>query len=207
MLTRLIVESSDWSAVETIPLVAPSRDFRAMKLQLEAMAAGRRRDSTVATAAADELERLAGEAGQHPLAQTIITLQAREARGLAAHAAGDESRVVDLMNAAVAIEDSIEALSQPPYPIVPAHELYGTILMEMNRPAEAAKQFMETLKRTPGRPMAIHGLARAAELLGDSQTARARYSEFLDLWKNADKDRPELAVAQRYLSVSQSAPR
>ena len=47
----------------------------------------------------------------------------------------------------------------------------------------------------------------AAELLGDSQTARARYTEFLDLWKNADKDRPELAVAQRYLSVRQSAPR
>jgi tetratricopeptide (TPR) repeat protein len=207
MLTRLIVESSDWSAVETIPLVVPSRDFRAMKLQLEAMAAARRRDSAAATAAADELERLAGEAGQHPLAQTIITLQAREARGLAAHAAGDESRVVDLMNAAVAIEDSIEALSQPPYPIVPAHELYGTILLEMNRPAEASKQFTETLKRTPNRPIAIYGLARAAELLGDSQTARARYTEFLDLWKNADKDRPELAGAQRYLRVGQGARR
>ena len=40
-----------------------------------------------------------------------------------------------MMNAAIAIEDGIEALSQPPYPIVPAHELYGTLLMEMNRSA------------------------------------------------------------------------
>ena len=207
MLTRLIAESSDWSAVETVPLVAPSRDFRAMKLQLEAMAAAKRRDSTAANAAADELERLAGEPGQHPLAQTIITLQAREARGLAALAAGDESRVLEMMDAAVAIEDSIEALSQPPYPIVPAHELYGTLLMEMNRPAEALKQFVETLKRTPGRPIAIYRLARAAEALGDSQTARVRYTEFLDLWKGADKDRPELAVAQRYLRVGQGARR
>ena len=204
MLTRLIVESGEWSAVEAIPLVAPSRDFRAMQLHVEAMAAARRRDPVAARAAADQLERLAGEPGQHPLAQTIITLQAKEARGLAAHAAGDESGVVEMMNAALAIEDGIEALSQPPYPIVPAHELYGTILMEMNRPAEALKQFMETLKRTPGRPMAIYGLGRAAEALGDSQTARARYTEFLDVWKDADKDRPELAVAQRYLSGGQS---
>jgi tetratricopeptide (TPR) repeat protein len=207
MLTRLIVESGDWSAVETIPLVAPSRDFRAMKLHLEVMAAARRRDPTAARAAADQLERLASESGQHPLAQMIVTLQAKEARGLAAHAAGDESGVVELMNAALAIEDGIDALSQPPYPIVPAHELYGTILMEMNRPAEASKQFLETLKRTPGRPMAIYGLARGAEALGDSQTARARYTEFLEVWKDADEDRPELAVAQRYLRGSQPTPR
>jgi len=205
MLTRLIVESGDWSAVETIPLVAPSRDFRAMKLHVEVMAASRRRDPTAARAAADQLERLAGESGQHPLAQTIITLQAKEARGLAAHAAGDESGVVEMMNTTLAIEDGIEALSQPPYPIVPAHELYGTLLMEMNRPAEALKQFTETLKRTPGRPMAIYGLARAAESLGDLQTARARYTEFLDVWKDADNDRPELAVALRYLKGGQGA--
>lgn len=207
MLTRLIVESGDWSAVQTIPLVAPSRDFRAMKLHLEVMAAARRRDPTAARPAADQLERLAGESGQHPLAQTIITLQAKEARGLAAHAAGDQSGVVELMNAAIAIEDGIDALSQPPYPIVPAHELYGTILMEMNRPAEAAKHFLETLKRTPGRPMAIYGLGRAADALGDSQTARTRYTEFLDVWKDADEDRPELAVAQQYLRGSQPTPR
>ena len=96
-----------------------------------------------------------------------------------------------MMGAALAIEDSIEALSQPPYPIIPAHELYGSLLMEMNRPAEALKQFEDTLKRTPGRPMAIYGIARAAEALGDSQTARARYAEFVDLWKNADKDLKE----------------
>ena len=59
------------------------------------------------------------------------------------------------MDAAVAIEDSIDSLSQPPYPIIPAHELYGSMLMEMGRPAEARKHFEETLRRTPGRPKAI----------------------------------------------------
>ena len=104
-----------------------------------------------------------------------------------------------MMNEAVAVEDSIYALSQPPYPIIPAHELYGTMLLEAKRPADAMKQFIETLKRTPGRPKAIYGIARAAESLGDKQTAMKRYTEFLELWKHADKDRPEIARAQRFV--------
>lgn len=172
-----------------------------MKLQLEAMAAAKRGDAATAKKGADELERLAGEPGQHPLAQTIISLQAREAQAVAAQAAGDEPRVITMMTNAVEIEDSIEALSQPPYPIIPAHELYGTILLELNRPAEAAKHFAEALKRTPGRPMAVFGIARAAEVLGDRSTASARYTQFLELWKHADQDRPELGAARRFLAA------
>jgi hypothetical protein len=41
-------------------------------------------------------------------------------------------------------------------------------------------------KRTPGRPRAIFGLARSAQLLGDNQTAAAEYKDFLKVWKNAD---------------------
>jgi tetratricopeptide (TPR) repeat protein len=171
-----------------------------MKFQLEAMAAAKRVDPSAARAAADEVERLAGEPGQHPLAQAIISLQAKEAQAVAAHAASDEPRVIAMMTEAVAIEDAIEALSQPPYPIIPAHELYGTLLMEMKRPAEAAKHFAETLRRTPGRPMAVYGIARAAQALGDRSTALARYTEFLELWKQADPDRPELAIARRFVS-------
>jgi tetratricopeptide (TPR) repeat protein len=200
MLTRLMVESGDWSGIATVPLVAPSRDFGAMKFQLEAMAAAKRGDPRGAKAAADEVERLAAEPGQHPLAKAIITLQAKEAQAAAAHVAADESRAIKMMTEAVAIEDAIEALSQPPYPIIPAHEVYGTLLMEMKRPAEAAKQFTEALRRTPGRPMAVYGIAQAAEALGDRPTALARYTEFLELWKQADADRPELVIARRFVS-------
>ena len=106
-----------------------------------------------------------------------------------------------MMTDAVGIEDSIEALSQPPYPIIPAHELYGTMLLELKRPAEAAKHFAEALRRTPGRPMAVYGIARAAEALGDKSTAVARYTQFLELWKDADHDRPELAIARRFITA------
>jgi hypothetical protein len=104
------------------------------------------------------------------------------------------------MKETVAIEDSIDDLSQPPYPAIPANELFGKLLMEMSRPAEAEERFRETLKRTPGRPMAIYGIARAAELRGDEATARQRYQEFLTIWKNADPNRPELAIAKKFLA-------
>jgi predicted Zn-dependent protease len=83
---------------------------------------------------------------------------------------------------------------------IPAHEIFGMMLMEMKRPADAMKHFTETLRRTPGRPKAIYGIARAAEALGDKQTATKRYTEFLKGWKNADKDLPEIAIARRFIN-------
>jgi tetratricopeptide (TPR) repeat protein len=91
-------------------------------------------------------------------------------------------------------------LSQPPYPIIPAAELSGNLLLDLNRPAEAAPYFRKTLQRTPNRPKAIFGLARAAQALGDNVTARERYQEFLSIWKNADPDRPEGATAKEFLA-------
>jgi predicted Zn-dependent protease len=197
MLARYIVETGTWQEVPKIPLVAPSRDFLAMKLQLQAIVA----DAAGAKAAANQIVAMSNEPGQHPFVKQIITMQAKEAEAIAARASGDIEGAMAKMNEAVAVEDSIYALSQPPYPIIPVHELYGTMLLEVKRPAEAMKHFTETLKRTPGRPKAIYGIARAAESLGDRQTAMKRYTEFLELWKQADKDRPEIAKARAFIET------
>ena len=196
---RFIVESESWSDVPTLPLIAPSSDFVVMKLHLEAMAAARRKDAATAKTKAVEMMERARVPGLHPFVRQILTMQAREAAALAAHASGDAVGMMREMDAAVAIEDSIDSLSQPPYPIIPAHELYGSLLMEMGRPADARKHFEETLRRTPGRPKAIAGLARAAEATGDAATARAQYTRLLEMWKRADDDRPELRAAERFL--------
>ena len=198
-LARFIVESESWSDVPALPLVAPSSDFVVMKLHLEAMAAAKRKDAATAKAKAAEMMERARVPGQHPFVQQILTMQAREAAALAALAAGDAAGAVTEMEAAVAIEDSIDSLSQPPYPIIPAHELYGSMLMDMGRPAEARKHFEETLRRTPGRPKAIAGIAQAAEAMEDTATARAQYTRLIEMWTSADHDRPELQAARLFL--------
>jgi tetratricopeptide (TPR) repeat protein len=203
MLTRLIVESGRWDDVASIPLVVRSRDFVAVKLQWEAKAAAVRKDAEAAKAAAAKLVLLSQEPGQHPFAQQIIKVQAKEAQAFAANACGNAAGAVAKMEEAVAIENSIDDLSQPPYPIIPADELFGTLLLELNRPADARERFLQTLKRTPSRPKAIYGLAQAAQATGDMAAAAQRYKEFLAIWKNADSDRPELATAHEFLAKHQ----
>ena len=134
-------------------------------------------------------------------------LAGREAQAEAALVSGDWQKAIANMNGAVRIEDSIYALSQPPYPPIPAHELYGIMLLGMNRPAQARHQFTASLKRTPGRPRAILGLARSAQLLGDNQTAAAEYKDFIEIWKNADQNLPEIPAAKRFLASTQIGTR
>jgi tetratricopeptide (TPR) repeat protein len=200
MLTRFVVETGQWDEAAKIPLLVSSRDFIAVKLQWETRAAAARRDTGTAKAAAANLVNLSQEPGQHPFAKLIITLQAKEAEGFAAEAAGDADSAIRKLKEAVAIEDSIDDLSQPPYPVIPATELSGNLLLDLNRPAEAAPYFQKTLQRTPNRPKAIFGLARAAQALGDNSTARERYQEFLSIWKDAHPDRPEVAIAKEFLA-------
>jgi tetratricopeptide (TPR) repeat protein len=200
MLTRLVVEEGRWDEAAEIPLLVSSRDFIAVKLQWKTKAAAVRRDAGTAQATAAKLVKLCQEPGQHPFAKLIITVQAKEAEGFAAEAAGDADNAVRKLKEAVAIEDSIDDVSQPPYPVIPATELSGNLLLDLNRPAEAAPYFRKTLQRTPNRPKAVFGLARAAQALGDNETAKERYQEFLNIWKDADSDRPEVALAKDFLA-------
>ena len=207
MLTRLLVESRQWDKIDSIPLVVRSRDFLAAKLQWQAKAAAVRKDARAANAAATILDALAREPGQHPFAQLIIGLQATEAEAFAAEAAGDSAGAVAKLKEAVAIEDSIDDLSQPPYPVIPANELLGDLLLTLQRPSDAAAAFERALRRTPNRPMAVFGLARAAQALGDTGTARQRYQTFLGIWRTADRDRREVAAANAFLRSSPARAR
>jgi tetratricopeptide (TPR) repeat protein len=200
-LARYIIEAGDWQHLPPAPV---SRDFAAMRLLIEAMAAAKQKNAPAARAAADRILVLSNEAGQRPLAQEVMAIQAKEAEAEAALAGGDRKKAIANMNDAIRIEDSIDALSQPPCPPIPVHELYGTILLEMNRPAQAYKQFAEALKRTPGRPKAIYGLAQSAEALRDNATAAREYTKFLQVWRNADQNLPETATAKRFLASNQS---
>ena len=50
-------------------------------------------------------------------------------------------------------------------------------------------------------PRYVLQLARLLEQAGDRQAARAEYRRFLELWKHADANLPELAEARTALAV------
>lgn len=199
MLTRYLFETKNWRDASNIPLLVPSDDFRAVKLHLECISAAERGELSVTIDRAIQLRALAMREGHHPFVDKIINMMALEAEAFSSLMQERSNEVIDKMRAAVAIEDSIDSLSQPPYPIIPANELFGDLLMKLNRPLEAREHYVETLKRTPNRPMAIFGAARAHALLGEREEAKKLYRAFLELWKTADTDRSELLIARKFL--------
>jgi tetratricopeptide (TPR) repeat protein len=83
-----------------------------------------------------------------------------------------------------------------PYPVKGADELYGELLLEAGRPRAAIEWFEKTLVRTPNRSRAVLGLARARSKAGDTAGGRKAYQQFLENWKTADANLPELVEAR-----------
>ena len=91
-----------------------------------------------------------------------------------------------------------------PGPLAPARELVGEMLLEMNQPGDALKEFEATLKKEPNRFRAMFGAVRSASLAGDRQKARTYYGALLKVCEQADKPgRPELDQARRMATGSQ----
>jgi hypothetical protein len=56
-------------------------------------------------------------------------------------------------------------------------------------------------------PRYILEIARLLDQTGEREAARLEYERFLDLWKHADAELPELAEARRALDRLRQAPR
>jgi tetratricopeptide (TPR) repeat protein len=112
---------------------------------------------------------------------------------------GDFDSAVELMKKAVSIEDEMSPPSGPPDSIKPPRELLGEILLRAGHPKEALQQFDASLSREPNRARSLLGRARALARAGDSVKAKEAYASFLEVWKQADSQLPELAEAHGYL--------
>jgi len=83
---------------------------------------------------------------------------------------------------------------------VPMRELLGELLLEGNEPVAALAEFEASLQRVPNRFRSFAGAARAAELAGDREKAKAFYAKLVALADQADRERPELASARAFLA-------
>jgi predicted Zn-dependent protease len=86
-----------------------------------------------------------------------------------------------------------------PFPVKGADELYGELLLEAGRAQAAIEWFDKTLKRTPNRSRAVLGLARARAKAGDAEGSRRAYAQFVQNWRTADPNLPELKEARSVL--------
>src|SRR5216110_3897687 len=95
------------------------------------------------------------------------------------------------------LEDRMPAEFGPPPDVKPAHELFGELLLEAGRAAEAQREFARALALAPKRALSLLGLGRAAAAAGDRATAAQAYREVREIWHRADPGLPGLAEASR----------
>ena len=159
----------------------------------QALAALQKRSDTAATSSSSG--RQAGQA---------MTLQLRS---LIAFASGQQREALQLIKQAAAVEDKMALSYGPPSPVKPSHELFGELLLELNRPAEARAEFERALERAPRRALSLLGLARATAKAGDAAASKHAYRELQDVWSRADNDLPELKeIGDPELPYSSIAP-
>lgn len=117
--------------------------------------------------------------------QKVLSIFARELEALIRFEEGEKDKAIQLLQEAVAIEESMNFGYGPPEPVKPAHELFGEMLLDLNRPEEARHQFQLALARAPKRALSLLGLARATARTGDRAAAQQAYTELRAIWKAA----------------------
>ena len=100
------------------------------------------------------------------------------------------------MDEAIAIVETLRLPNGAANPIKPPYELYGEILLELDRPAEAQSKFDTSLLRMPNRMRSLLGAARAAAANGDRAAARGHYATLARYWAGATDDAVYLEASQ-----------
>ena len=131
---------------------------------------------------------------------TEVEVQRLGAAAWTASAKGNSDEALTLMRSAADMEDKSEKHAVTPGRLVPARELLGEMLLEMNRPAEALQAFETSENHDPNRFRGLYGAAKAATLAGDQTKAKSYYEKLVVLARNADTERPELIEAKAFLA-------
>lgn len=205
---RYALERRRWSEAARLqvhPAAFPWDQFRyaeAITYFARALGAARSGDPAAARKDVEKLSSIQSALAEakDPYWATQVEIQRRSAAAWLAHAEGKDGDGLKLMRTAAGLEDSTEKHPVTPGPIIPARELLGDMLIELNQPEQALIEFEASLRNSPNRFNGLYGAARAAELSGDRQQARTYYAKLVAVCDHADDIRAELRKASEFLA-------
>ena len=187
---RYVVETEEW---KTFPV-----DDDASPHELLATAVSAVRTGNVATAeGAAAILKAKAEDGR-----ADVRIMHTEAEALVQLAKGEDGAATQLMDEAIRTAEGERPPNGAESPIKPPYELYGEILLELDRPGDALKRFETSLLRMPKRARSLLGAARAAAKSGDRRTAREHYAAVMAIW-HEHPDLPGYVEAQRFVEDAQ----
>src|SRR5438477_9441541 len=110
-----------------------------------------------------------------------VDVQRRAAEGWIARAEGKNDDAVTMLASAADLEDSMDKSPVTPGAVLPAREMLGDLLLELNRSDKALEAYERSLKDSPNRLNGLSGAARAAELTGNRAKAHDYHVKVADL--------------------------
>lgn len=129
--------------------------------------------------------------------QVLIQIKASEA--WIQFEEGREEEALELMISAADMEDATEKHPVTPGAVVPARELLGELLLEMDHANEALQAFETSMKRAPNRFNGLLGAAQAADRIGDKEKAMVYYDKLVELADESNPERPSITAAKTFL--------
>ena len=121
-----------------------------------------------------------------------------EAAAWLALAKADGQAALRLMRAAADVEDETDKSSVSPGHVLPVHEQLADLLMELDRPTEALREYEISFEHAGQRFNSNYGAAKAARAAGQPEVARHYYRQLLQLTAK-DSARAELDEARAFL--------
>jgi tetratricopeptide (TPR) repeat protein len=201
---RYALERQDWQQAERlVPSETPFLYTGAITWFARGLGAARLGHAAMACEAATMLKQIQERLSEaHELYwEGQVEIQATAVAAWAALAAGRIEEALQQMQMAADKEDRTEKSAVTPGPLSPARELLGYMLLEMNRPTEALRQFEQALKREPRRFRSLYGAAHAAQLSGSIELSRRYFGELLTVCAHSDTHgRPEIQEAREAIT-------
>ena len=204
---RYAVERRNWAeaaALTAPPMAFPWERFpwaEAMISFTRALGAAHTGDTAAAEAEIAKLQSLKQKLDQakDDYWAEQVEVQRLAASGILAHAKGDDKQAVELVRAAADLDATMDKHPATPAEVLPARELLADLLLELNDPAAALKEYEQSVSTERNRFRSILGIARAAKQTGDTAKAREAYGKLITV-ASADSDRAELAEAKAFLA-------
>jgi hypothetical protein len=102
--------------------------------------------------------------------------------------------------AQAAQEEKALGYHEPPAYVRPVGETEAAAFLAASDWTAARAAYKETLVDRPRSGFPLYGIAMASEQAGDTTAAAAEYLDFLEAWKSADSNLPQLTHARDYLA-------
>ena len=112
---------------------------------------------------------------------------------------GKNNEALAAMYVAAGMEDKTEKHPVTPGEVIPARELLGDMLVEMNKAGEALEAYEADLKRHPNRFNGLYGAGMAAEKINDPSQANFYYGQLVAITNATGSQRPELNTVRSFL--------